>query len=502
MKRPSAARRSTRRQPESSPEEVATIAIDAIAAGGDGVGRADGLAIFVPRTAPGDVAQVAYTTRARLGRGRVLQLLTTSPDRVEPACPHYVGDRCGGCQLQHLSAPAQQSARRHMVQDALRRIGKREVPLPSLQSDAEWGYRGRLTLTLHRKGQGWIGGLHPHDDPLRVFSLETCLIAHPLLVEVWRPVREMLRRAPMADAPTLRLALRLDGADAAGGPGVAIVVQGGAAWPTATAFGASCGAAHPAVQAVWWIDASQRAQRLWSRDSRPSRTAARRETPATSEGPSVVSADLAADTPLAPLRDEAFDPELGADFVPSADEALAFAQVNASVAAALGACVYDAVQSFAPHRVVDAYAGTGPLSERLARAGVPVLAIEADQAGANAIVARLADADAATRGRVHVICDLVERALPSSAKAADTDVVVLNPPRRGVESRVTAWLDAAPTTVRGVVYVSCNPATLARDLARMPSWHIQAVSCFDMFPQTAHVETVCVLQRGTSVGTT
>ncbi len=477
VRRPSAPRAPSRRPPKSAPEAVATISIDAIAAGGDGVGRADGLAVFVPRTAPGDVAQVAFTTRGRLGRGRVLQLLTHSAQRVAPACPHYEGDRCGGCQLQHLNATAQQATRRHIVQDALARIGKRSVPLPPLTTDQQWGYRGRLTLSLHRKGQGWVGGLHPHDDPLRVFPLESCLIAHPLLVEVWRKVRELLRRNTLADAPTLRLALRLDGATNDELPGVALVMQGGAAWPDANAFGAACGAAHAAVTAVWWLDGAQHAHALWSR-----------------------ARGLMSGAAAVPTSDEAPDPEANADFLPSADDALAFAQVNEGVATALRDRVFDAVQAFAPVRVVDAYAGTGPLAERLAQQGLQVLAIEADRAGANAILARLAEGDATVRGRVRVVCDLVERALPASAASA-SDVVVLNPPRRGVDPKVTAWLEAAPAGVRGVVYVSCNPATLARDLARLPSWAVTSLECFDMFPQTAHVETVCVLQRESQPGT-
>ena len=106
------------------------MTIDRIAKGGDGVGRANGLACFVPRTAPGDVAQVAYVAHARHGRGRVLQIVTPSAHRVEARCVHYERDRCGGCQLQHLDDATQREARRHIVQDALSRIGKRTIELP------------------------------------------------------------------------------------------------------------------------------------------------------------------------------------------------------------------------------------------------------------------------------------------------------------------------------------------------------------------------------------
>jgi 23S rRNA (uracil1939-C5)-methyltransferase len=104
--------------------------------------------------------------------------------------------------------------------------------------------------------------------------------------------------------------------------------------------------------------------------------------------------------------------------------------------------------------------------------------------------------DAGLAERVEVVTALVESALASALPA---DVVVLNPPRAGVAVGVTALLEqAASRGVRGIVYVSCDPATLARDLARVPGWRIDAVRCFDMFPQTAHVETVCVLRPETT----
>lgn len=450
------------------PESVQTLTIDRIAAGGDGVARADGMAVFVPRTAPGDVAQVAYVSHARHGRGRVLQILTPSAHRVEPPCVHYERDRCGGCQLQHLDVESQQLARRQIVQDTLRRIGRREIALPSLDTGDAWGYRSRLTLTLRRSGNRWIGGLHAHDDPSRVFALETCLIAHPALVSAWGGIRSVLRQGtgalPVAGesglVASLRLSLRLEGGEKEGGAadgderGVQVVIEGGAVWPQQTEWTDAVKRADARIRGVWW-------------------------TPATSgESVSTTRADTAGPV---------------ADYLPQAREALAFAQVNAGIASRLRDLVFEAVQQFTPKRVLDGYAGTGLLSERLARAGVPVVAVEADAAGAESAVARLAAAgDAGTRSRV--VCDLMERAVASLDML--TDVVVLNPPRRGVHADVTSWLESpAQRHVRGVVYVSCDPATLARDLARLPSWRVDRVQCFDMFPQTAHVETVCVLHR-------
>lgn len=445
------------------PESVETLTIERIAAGGDGVARANGMAVFVPRTAPGDVAQVAYVSHARHGRGRVLQLLNASSARVEPQCRHYEHDRCGGCQLQHLDVATQRAARQAIVQETLRRIGKREVPLPPLDSGEAWGYRSRLTLTLKRKGQSWIGGLHPHDDPTRIFALETCHIAHPLLVAVWENVRVLLRRSELslpraggAVPASLRLSLRLESeADGGTGDGVQLVLEGGTEWPGESAWVEAAQRADHRVRGVWW-------------------TADR----------SAPGADLSRVSATAPTI----------DYAPQAREALAFAQVNADVAARLRDAVYEAVLQFGPALVIDGYAGVGRLSERLVHAGVPVIAVEADSAGAERAAARLHEAGTAAAARSRVVCDLMERALTSFDQPAD--VVVLNPPRRGVHADVTTWLEApAQRALRGVVYVSCDPATLARDLARLPSWRVERVQCFDMFPQTAHVETVCVLHR-------
>jgi 23S rRNA (uracil1939-C5)-methyltransferase len=132
---------------------------------------------------------------------------------------------------------------------------------------------------------------------------------------------------------------------------------------------------------------------------------------------------------------------------------------------------------------VDAYAGSGATAVPLAQRGVRVTAIELDAAAARWTASRLPAGSRSVAARV-------EDALPSALPA---DVVVLNPPRKGVDERVTTELQERASDTRAIVYVSCNPATLARDLARLPRWRIASLISFDMFPQTAHVETVCEL---------
>ncbi|MES2523905.1 MAG: 23S rRNA (uracil(1939)-C(5))-methyltransferase RlmD [Gemmatimonadota bacterium] len=460
--RPPRSRRSSSRKDsvplrEAPRESQGVLRVDSIAAGGDGVGRIEGMVCFTPRTAPGDSAQVAYVSHAKHARGRVLQLLESSSSRVEPRCHHYVQDRCGGCQLQHIADDAQRTARLGIVNDALRRIGKRDATVTDLVTGSSWEYRTRLTLTLHRRGRGFVGGLHPYDDPSRVFSLTECPISHPALVTAWLAMVPLLPGLPVSDR--LRVALRLAGALPEGEgetSRVSIVIEGGKEWPHASEWETSLRRAFPALHGVWW---KREGTVLHTGSAAPSAAVAVRERGHVDD--------------LAPEGSEAF-------------EALAFAQVNRDVAEQLRGFVLGQVLTYEPAHVVDGYAGTGLLSEGLAAAGVRVTAIESDPSATAGATARLA---AFTGARV--ITDRVESALPGVLPA---DVVVLNPPRRGVDPGVTGLLaGGAARGVRAIVYVSCDPATLSRDLTRLPAWRIAALRCFDMFPQTAHVETVCVL---------
>jgi 23S rRNA (uracil1939-C5)-methyltransferase len=159
--------------------------------------------------------------------------------------------------------------------------------------------------------------------------------------------------------------------------------------------------------------------------------------------------------------------------------------VNPGVAALLETFVIESAMSYAPATIVDAYSGAGTVAAELAGRGVRVTAIELDAEASAFSAAHLPSGSRALTGRVE---QLLGGAFPA-------DLVILNPPRAGVDARVTSRLEAE-TSVRAILYVSCDPATLARDVARLPSWRIARVTVFDMFPQTAHVETVCELVPG------
>jgi 23S rRNA (uracil1939-C5)-methyltransferase len=141
------------------------------------------------------------------------------------------------------------------------------------------------------------------------------------------------------------------------------------------------------------------------------------------------------------------------------------------------------VSAYSPKKIVDAYSGAGETAIAFARGGARVVAIELDSDAARWCALHLPEGSVSMRARV-------EEALP---KALPADAVVLNPPRAGTDQRVTEILQQTSQKPSVIVYVSCNPATLARDIARLPGYRIASLVPFDMFPQTAHVETVCEL---------
>src|SRR5512138_1288765 len=319
--------------------DVIQLRVHSIAAGGDGVGRSEGLVVFVPRTAPGDVALVRIDSVKRFARGTLESILEPSPDRVAPPCAHYVADRCGGCQLQHISYDAQLNAKQIVVRDSLQRIAKTNVTLPPIRpSEKQWRYRNRLTLAVRRSAAGWTMGLRPFDDPAAVFQLADCPITDERIVAAWREI--MAAAALLPDAPELRGTVRLAGDE------IVVLLKGGSEWPAAAAFFRELSSA----SALWWAPDGSRATMLFERRSAPAGTS--------------------------------------------------FGQVNEVVGAALHRHVVNRVASHSPRTVIDAYAGTGETAAALAALGIRVTAIEIDRDAANLCAARLPAGSRSLIGRV------------------------------------------------------------------------------------------------------
>ena len=421
----------------------ATVKIRGLSSHGAGVGKlADGRVVFVPRTAPGDEADVQITRgKQRWAKGQLREVLVSSSDRVPPACPYY--EECGGCSVQHIVYDQQLHWKADTVREALRRISHLDVGLPEIvPSPNERNYRSRVTFTLVRLPQGRvIAGFHRLDAPHRIVDVgDGCILPEHPVAEAWTRLRaawgEGARRLP--SGTKLRLTLR------AVDEGVILFVEGGR------------GPGRPDIL----LREVEGLVAVWA------------------NGPQGGGKLLAG---LTHVHDTRF-----AETILTGPTT--FIQVNRAASEGLHHWVMKQAAASAGDKIVDAYCGVGFFGRELARRGADVLGIERDTRAVKAAAREAPENFKLWTGAVE---DRLAGALPA-------DLVVLNPPRGGVDESVTEVLrESGPPRL---IYVSCDAATLARDIGRLSSsYEVVDVRAFDLFPQTAHVEVVVVLRRRTIV---
>ena len=409
------------------------VTITGIAVGGDGVGRlSDGRVVFVPRTAPGDRIRLREDSLQRhrsYARAELGEIVAAGPGRVTPPCPHYDNDHCGGCQLQHLAYDEQLKAKRAIVGETLRRLGKLEIEDPEIvEALDEWRYRSKISMeakTTAGRPDGLTVGLHPYDRANFVFPLADCHITDFKLMALWRELRSRLALLPQ---PLTRLTVRLDRdqrrhiiAESAGEP-----------WLNADELRRALAGTVDGEIVCWWQPV---------------------------DGAARVMAGPATGFP-----------------------ATAFEQVNPGMGMITRRWAVEQLGDVRSQTVWDLYGGIGDTAALLVERGANVVSVDADEKAVSWGRARLPGA--------RFIAAKAEDVLPS---LPPPHAVVLNPPRAGLHWDVSLRLTSEP--VPKVVYISCDPATLARDLQRLNvNYIVKEVRVFDLFPQTAHVETVAVLE--------
>jgi len=417
------------------------LEITSIIAGGDGIARRpDGCTVFVPRTAAGERVEVEYTeVHKQWRRARVVRVLESSADRRDPPCSHY--EQCGACQLQHITYDAQLKAKSGIIAESFRRIGGVELEPPEIVgSEQELGYRNRVSLVLRRRGAEVVAGYHAHGDPDSIVDIDHCPLAESRVNDVWAGLRASWgeRASELPTGRELRLTLR---ANTEGQVGLA--VEGGREPGSPKKI----------------LDTVDGLVSIWSLNR---------------------SGDVVRYAGAATMDDT-----WGLYEIPVAGAA--FVQVNREVATKIDRYVREQCGPVEGKRVVDAYCGFGLMAIDLAQEGARVVGIDLDRhaiATASSLASELNTTARFLRGNV-------ERLLPRKLPA---DVVIFNPPRRGVAKPALEALVERPP--RRVVYISCNPATLARDVKSLSSrFDLEACRGFDLFPQTAHVETVAMLTR-------
>jgi len=416
---------------------------------GQGVADLDGERIFVSGALPGERALLSLQGRRRRYReAKLIEILETADERVTPPCQHF--GRCGGCALQHLSYEAQVQFKEGVVRDALERIADIEIAawLPPL-TGPQWHYRRRARLGVRYvepKGRALVGFKE------RASRLVTDMSTCPVLVEPMHTVPGRL--SEVVTATSLRQ--HLPQAEIAVGEHARAVVLRVLQSPTTTdleafrVFGEN-------------YDADVYLQ---------------------PGGPGTIQALDPARAAKLSYRLDAFDVELA--FAPTD-----FIQVNALVNAALVERVVDLLGLAKNERVLDLYCGLGNFSLPMARAAASVLGVE----GEGGLVARAAR-NAASNGIDNARFVTADLSLPDWPFLRQPwDVVVLDPPRSGAPAAVELMKRMNP---RRIAYVSCHPATLARDakaLTKRGSYRLTVAGIADMFPHTHHVEAIAIFDR-------
>ena len=448
--------------PELSTHHPALITLTGVAHGGEAVGRVGDVVAFVGLGLPGErVAAEVVERKPRFVRARVTEVLDASPRRVTAPCPIF--GTCGGCHWQHAAYPAQLDFKTQVLRDQLERIGKFSDPPvgEAVASPLEWHYRNTVQLVpgaLDREEAvvpSWVGPAtagrllcfqraHSHD----LVPVEHCYISD-----------ELINRTLAAGA-----------------------------------WGELDSRAWAALRSIQVRVAPERAVQITlAHAQRLDRAALRRFVEATRRALPALAGVLTADArggTAAPVwgdvglsyRVAGYDLRVPAD---------AFVQVNLGAAEGLVECVLNGLEPRASDTVLDAYAGTGTFTLPLAAQAAAVVALESHRAAAHANAG-----NAARAGLANVAVQPVPAEQGVGRLHGGVDLVVLDPPRRGCSAEVLdGVVRLAP---RRVAYASCEPSTLARDLRRLADagYRLLESRVVDLFPQTYHLESVSVLERG------
>jgi 23S rRNA (uracil1939-C5)-methyltransferase len=434
------------RKPDPAPFEAQVIDL---AHDGRGVAKLDGKTVFIADALPGERVRASRVSRRRSHDDAVLvEVLEASADRVEPRCPHF--GVCGGCSLQHMAPEAQLAAKERTLHDSLERLGRvaagaRWPPIPG----PAWGYRRRARLgarKVDKKGRVLVG-FRERRAPL-LADMDSCAVLAGgiggMIPALGRLIGELsiARRVPQVEVAVgeERCALVLRVMDP----------------PT------------PADLAALDRFGMEQGVDVWLQP-----------------GGLETLTPLRPDTPCPRYRLAEFDLEI--EFLPTD-----FVQVNAAINER---AVARAVELLAPapgDRVVDLFCGLGNFSLALARRGARVRGVEGD-AG---LVERARD-NALRNGlaaEFHV-ADLFEDCRALAWAREPCEALLLDPPRAGAEAALQLMPVLRPARI---VYVSCHPGTLARDagiLVNEFGYRLSGAGVMDMFPHTAHVESIALFER-------
>lgn len=382
---------------------------------GEGIGKADGLAVFVPGTLPGDIAEVEITEdKGRFAKAKLISLAEPSKDRVEPACQQAL--ECGGCPLMGLSYDAQLKLKEKHVHDALTRIAGLEDPKinPIIAADNPYHYRNKGEFAVDMEQIGYYKA-----STHKIVQAKDCLIQDDLIMDALAEFS-----AELSEKPRKNL------------------------------------------------------KRVTIRSSRSGETMLICE---------YRNGDKTASTRV--LHDE-ITTDMGT--LKTEVSPLSFYQVNPAQCSKLYSKVQEYAELTGEESVLDLYCGAGSIGLSMASKAKKIIGVEVVK---DAVID--ANRNAVINGIVNdqFICGKAEEVLPAKLQGVHADVVILDPPRNGCDSALLE--SVCSINCRRLIYVSCNPATLARDLKYLTAngfRFVEATPC-DMFPQSLHTECIVLMMR-------
>lgn len=440
------------------------IRINSLGSSGEGVGRAEGFTVFVAGALPGELARVKITeVKKSYAAGRLVKVLQASPDRVLPKCPVY--SECGGCQLQHVSYDGQLKLKRQQVQDAVERIGRQKgiMVLPVLGAENPWNYRNKAAFPIGKEKGKIVAGCFAQGTH-RIIDSSNCLIQAELNNKAINAVREVVEKLgiPVYDEDRhtgiMRHVVTRTGV---GGQLMVVLVTAVRELRREKEIVKLLRARLPELVSLQQNIQTYRNNVILGRETK------------LLWGRPTIKAQLGR-------------------FVFNVS-ARSFFQVNTRQAEAL----YDKALEFADltgrETVIDAYCGTGTISLYLAQKARKVYGVEIVSPAVRDAEKNVRENN--VRNAEFIVGDCTKVMPRLYRQGVRPDVVVVDPPRAGCTGLVLkTFADMRP---QRIIYVSCNPATLARDieiLSRL-GYKAEKIQPVDMFSHSSHVECVVLMSR-------
>jgi 23S rRNA (uracil1939-C5)-methyltransferase len=462
--------------------QMLELQIDGLGHDGEGVGRAQGFTFFIPGAIPGDqVLAVVKQVKKNYGFAEVVKVISPSPDRVMPECSVF--GRCGGCALQHMGYQAQLRWKRQRVVDALQRIGGFSDPVvhETIGMAQPFRYRNKGQYPVTLSGEQLVAGFYAKGSH-EVVACQDCLIQHPLNNRI------------VSEVSRLAMEFGLDAYNEHTGQGFLrhILIKTGFETGEALCVLVTNGRDFPEG------DGDAKDSKVDRNSRRSGAEFGRRLQQAVPELVGVVqnintqktNVILGDETRTLWGRDALIDELCGLQFKISARS---FFQVNPLQTAVLYNKALEYAALNGTETVLDLYCGIGTISLLLAGRSRQVIGVEYVE---DAVVDARNNAEMNGISNVDFYAGDAGTVLENLAgEGINFDVAVLDPPRAGCDAKVLRIL--ANLKVPRIVYVSCNPASLARDLKLLAEmgYGLKEAQPVDMFPQTSHVECVTLMSR-------